>query len=72
MKLKVTTVATMLVILTGCTSDLTEAYAKYQCKDLGGVYRIFLGGGDFICNDGTRLKKTREPLPKGWRVGGTE
>jgi len=72
MKLKVTTVAAMLVILTGCTSDLTEARAKYQCKDLGGVYSIAINGNAFTCNDGTRLKKTIEPLPEGWCVGDTK
>jgi len=73
MKLKVIVVATLLVILTGCeASDLTKARAKYQCKDLGGVYHINLYGSAFLCNDGTRLRKTREPLPKGWRVGDTK
>jgi len=72
MKLKVIVVTTLLVVLTGCTSDLTEARARYQCKDLGGVYLITSISKTVICNDGSRVDETKEPLPEGWRVGDTK
>lgn len=71
MNIKAIVLASLLT-LTGCTSDLTEARARYQCKDLGGVYSIASISRTIICNNGTTLEMTKEPLPKGWRVGETE